>query len=65
MATFPLVKPGIGVEIGQCAIVLLALPLIKFAQRHTFYERTFMPVTAVLIATVGIAWSIERGAGLL
>ncbi|HEY5809994.1 MAG TPA: HupE/UreJ family protein, partial [Povalibacter sp.] len=56
---------NLGVEIGQCAIVLLALPLIRFAQRHTFYERTFMPVAAVLIATVGIAWSIERGAGLL
>jgi hypothetical protein len=56
---------NIGVELGQCAIVLLVLPLIKYAQRHTFYERIFMPVAAVLIATVGIAWSIERGAGLL
>lgn len=55
---------NIGVELGQCAIVLLALPLIRYAQRHTFYERTFMPVAAMLIATVGVAWSVERGAGL-
>jgi hypothetical protein len=56
---------NIGVELGQCAIVLLALPLIKYAQRHTFYEQTFMPVAALLIAAVGVAWSVERGASLL
>jgi hypothetical protein len=55
---------NIGVELGQCAIVLLALPLIRYAQRHVFYERTFIPVAALLIAAVGIAWSIERGAGI-
>lgn len=54
-----------GVELGQCAIVLLALPLIKYAQQHRFYEQTFVPVAALLIAAVGIAWSVERGAGLL
>jgi hypothetical protein len=55
---------NIGVELGQCAIVLLALPLIRSAQRHTFYQRTFMPAAAMLIAAVGIAWSVERGAGI-
>ncbi|HEY0680741.1 MAG TPA: HupE/UreJ family protein [Steroidobacter sp.] len=55
---------NIGVELGQCAIVLLALPLIRYAQRHTFYERAFMPVAAVLISAVGLAWSLERGAGI-
>jgi hypothetical protein len=55
---------NIGVELGQCAIVLLALPLIRYAQRHTFYERAFMPVAAVLISAVGFAWSLERGAGI-
>lgn len=55
---------NIGVELGQCAIVLVALPVIRYAQRHTFYQRTFMPTAAVLIAAVGAAWSIERGAGM-
>ena len=55
---------NIGVELGQCAIVLLALPLIRYAQRHSFYQQAFMPTAAVLIAAVGIAWSIERGAGI-
>ena len=55
---------NVGVEIGQCAIVMLALPLIRYAQRHTFYERAFIPAAAMLIAAVGIAWSIERGAGI-
>ncbi len=55
---------NIGVELGQCAIVLLALPLIRHAQRHPFYRHRFMPAAAVLIAAVGVAWSIERGAGV-
>lgn len=55
---------NVGVELGQCAIVLLALPLIRYAQRHTFYQRAFIPAAAVLIAAVGIAWSLERGAGI-
>jgi hypothetical protein len=55
---------NIGVELGQCAIVLFALPLIRYAQRHTFYERAFMPVAAILIAALGVVWSLERGAGI-
>lgn len=55
---------NIGVELGQCAIVLLTLPLITYAQRHTFYQRTFMPAAAVLIAAVGAVWSVERGVGI-
>lgn len=55
---------NIGVELGQCAIVLVALPLIRYAQRHTFYERSFMPIAAMLIAAIGLAWSVERGAGI-
>jgi hypothetical protein len=55
---------NVGVELGQCAIVLLALPLIRYAQRHKFYEVSFMPAAAVLIAIIGTAWSIERGVGI-
>lgn len=55
---------NVGVELGQCAIVLAVLPMIRYAQRHTFYERAFLPVAAVLIAIIGLAWSIERGAGI-
>lgn len=55
---------NIGVELGQCAIVLLALPALRLAQRHIFYQRTFMPAAAVIIAAVGVAWSVERAAGI-
>ncbi|WP_129778239.1 HupE/UreJ family protein [Peristeroidobacter soli] len=54
---------NIGVELGQCAIVLLTLPMIRYARRHVFYERTFMPAAALLIATIGLAWSVERVVG--
>lgn len=53
-----------GVELGQCAIVLLAVPLIRYAGRYEPYERVFIPVAATLIAAVGVAWSLERGAGV-
>lgn len=56
---------NVGVELGQCAIVLLALPLITYARRRPFYRRSFMPATAVIIAAIGVIWSLERGAGLL
>jgi hypothetical protein len=55
---------NVGVELGQCAIVLAALPLIRYAQRHTFYRRSFIPAAALLIAAIGLAWSLERGAGI-
>lgn len=55
---------NLGVEIGQCAIVLAVLPVIRLAQRRQFYRRAFIPVAAVIIATIGAVWSIERGAGI-
>lgn len=55
---------NVGVELGQCAIVLLALPLLRYAQRQAFYHRVFLPVAAVLITAIGVAWSLERGAGI-
>lgn len=31
---------------------------------ETFYQRAFIPAAAVVIATIGAAWSIERGADI-
>jgi hypothetical protein len=55
---------NVGVELGQCAIVLLVLPAIMYAQRHPFYQRSFMPAAAAIIAAIGVVWSLERGAGI-
>jgi hypothetical protein len=55
---------NVGVELGQCAIVAAALPLIAWLQRGGFYRRVLIPVAAVLIAVIGLAWSIERGADI-
>lgn len=55
---------NIGVELGQCAIVLLVLPAISYARRHPFYQRSFMPAAAAIIAAIGVVWSLERGAGI-
>jgi hypothetical protein len=55
---------NLGVELGQCAIVLAVLPLIRLAQQHWFYRRAFIPAAAVIIAAIGVVWSLERGAGI-
>jgi hydrogenase/urease accessory protein HupE len=53
-----------GVEIGQCAIVAALLPLIRWMQGYEAYRRSVLPAAAVVIAAIGLAWSIERGAGI-
>ena len=53
-----------GVEIGQCVIVAALLPLIRWMQGYDAYRRSVLPAAAVVIAAIGLAWSIERGAGI-
>jgi hypothetical protein len=53
-----------GVEVGQCAIVAALLPLLRWMQEFAAYRRAVLPAAAVVIAAIGLAWTIERGAGV-
>jgi hypothetical protein len=53
-----------GVEVGQCVIVAALLPLIRWMQGYDAYRRAVLPAAAIVIAALGLAWSIERGAGI-
>ena len=55
---------NVGVEVGQCVIVAALLPLIRWAQGRPFYRRSLLPTAAVVIAVIGVAWTVERGAGI-
>ncbi len=53
---------NLGVEAGQLLLVLLALPLLRLAQRHEGYDRGMQIVSAGLIAIAGF-WVVERLTG--
>ena len=63
----PLLAFNVGVELGQLAIVCVALPtfaLICRALGAERYRRTFMPAIAAAIAVLGAIWIVERVAGI-
>lgn len=51
---------NIGVEIGQMAIVLLALPLLLIARNYYFYVRYSMTGLSAVIVLVALQWTIQR-----
>ena len=51
---------NLGVEIGQLAILFVALPLLMLARNHQWYHRWVMPVGSIAIALIAVQWSIER-----
>ena len=55
---------NVGVELGQLAIVAVALPLLYVASRRRAYPRLVMGVGSLGIAWLAIVWALERGAGL-
>ncbi|HEY4239728.1 MAG TPA: HupE/UreJ family protein [Kofleriaceae bacterium] len=59
----PLLCFNLGVELGQLAIVLVALPLFWLACRElgaARYRRTVLPVLAGAIAALAVMWLVER-----
>lgn len=50
---------NIGIELGQLAIVAVALPFIYLFKDKLWYPKA-IKVIAVLIATVGLFWGFER-----
>jgi len=55
---------NVGVELGQLAIVAIALPLLFVASRWKHYPRLLMGIGSVLIATIAVVWFLERAFGL-
>jgi hypothetical protein len=53
-----------GVEIGQIAIVAVALPLLFFASRRRSYTRLVMGVGSLGIAWMAVIWVLERAFSL-
>lgn len=58
-----LVAFNIGVELGQLLIIILALPVIYLCKDRPWYG-TFIKTVAVIIAIIGIVWSLQRMMGL-
>jgi hypothetical protein len=51
---------NLGVEIGQLAIVLLALPLLALLGSPQRLQRVFAPAISVGVAALGTTWLLAR-----
>lgn len=49
-----------GVEIGQLAIVMIAVPLMYAARGTTAFRRGFMPAGAVVVSCLSLYWFVSR-----
>ena len=56
----PLLGFNIGVELGQLALVLVALPVLLWLRHRAFYARWIMPAGSALIAIIALLWLIDR-----
>jgi len=54
---------NMGVEIGQLAIVSLALPLMYLLRQQWVYVKVAVPTMAFLMVSIGTAWILERSLG--
>lgn len=51
---------NVGVELGQLAIVLLALPLLVWARHYRWYRQYALAGGSLLIAAIAVKWLFER-----
>lgn len=51
---------NLGVEVGQLAILAIALPLLVWIRNYQWYHKWVMPVGSLAIAVIALQWSIER-----
>jgi hydrogenase/urease accessory protein HupE len=56
----PLFGFNLGVEAGQLAVALLALPLISRMQRQPRYSTRLAPACSILLAVAGACWLVQR-----
>jgi hydrogenase/urease accessory protein HupE len=55
-----LVAFNVGVELGQLAVILTALALVGWCRNRPWYRRRVAVPASLLIALVGLTWTIER-----
>ncbi len=63
----PLLVFNLGVEVGQLAVVVLALPLVLVLVRALGarrYARLVVPMTSAALSIAGLLWLAERALGL-
>lgn len=51
---------NLGVEIGQLAILVVALPVLIWARNYAWYQKWVMPAGSLVIALIAVQWSLER-----
>ena len=51
---------NLGVEIGQLAILAVALPILIWARNFQWYQKWVMPAGSLVIALIAVQWSIDR-----
>jgi hypothetical protein len=49
-----------GVELGQAAVVAVALPILMQLRRVPGWERRVVPALSVFVAAAGVFWFVER-----
>lgn len=54
-----LISFNLGIELGQILIVASVLPFLLYFRNHSWYTRA-VNIVALLIATTGIIWGIQR-----
>lgn len=54
---------NVGVELGQAAIVLAAMPLLLWLHRLEAWRKRGVPALSVAVALAGLGWLVERLAG--
>ncbi|GAB3727268.1 HupE/UreJ family protein [Luteimonas pelagia] len=61
--TWALLGFNLGVEIGQLAIVVFALPPLYVAARTRWYRHVGMPLVSLAVAGLALFWLVERVGG--
>ncbi len=56
----PLFSFNLGVELGQCAIVLLVLPLIWRLRKQPAFVIRYVPSCSLLVTLAGAFWFLQR-----
>lgn len=58
--TLALLGFNLGVEVGQLALVIIALPPIALLSRYRYYPRWIMPAGSIGIVVIAMVWLVER-----
>jgi hypothetical protein len=51
---------NVGVELGQLSVVLLAMLILHFSFKQSWYRKAIAMPASLCIAAIGLVWSVER-----